>query len=60
VAIAPSLLNASLNPQERLRDEFARRMISAQDLNLISRPDANQAPPQQILETWFRTQLSGK
>ncbi|NLX99340.1 MAG: hypothetical protein GXY83_24650 [Rhodopirellula sp.] len=60
VAIAPSVLNASLNPQERLRDEFARRMISAQDLNLISRPDANQAPPQQILETWFRTQLSGK
>ena len=61
VAIAPSVLKAAdLTGQEKSRDQFARRMVLAQDLNLISRPDGSPAPPQKILETWFRTQLSGK
>ena len=37
VAVAPSVLNADLTAQEQAADAFARKMIHAQDLNLITR-----------------------
>ena len=60
VAIAPSVLKSGLTPEEKASDEFSRRMILAQDLNLIARPANDPSPPERILENWFRTQLSGK
>jgi len=60
VGIAPSVLKADLTPEEKRRDEFARRMIGAQDLSLIARPDKDQSPPARILEDWLRRQLSFK
>jgi lysophospholipase L1-like esterase len=58
VGIVPSVLKADLTPEEKGRDAFARRMIHAQDLSLIARPDNDRSPPEQILESWLRQQLS--
>ena len=49
-----------LTPQEQAADSFSRRMIHAQDLNLITRQSNDSSPPERILEVWFRTQLTGK
>ena len=59
VGIAPSVLKAALTPEERAKDEFSWRMIRAQDLHVIARTN-DEAPPEKILEKWFRTQLSVK
>ncbi len=60
VGIAPSVLKAGLTPDEKRRDDFARRMIRAQDLSLIVRSDNDQSPPERILEGWLRGQVSFK
>ena len=60
VGIAPSVLKTSLTPQEKGSDEFSRRMILAQHLSLIARPENDESPPERILENWLRAQLSGK
>jgi hypothetical protein len=57
VAIAPSVLKPRLTDSEKASDTFSRRMILAQDLNLIARQPDDPSPPQQILENWFRSQL---
>jgi len=60
VAIAPSVLKPDLTAEEKSRDEFSRRMILAQHVNLIARPANDASPPQEILENWLRKQLAGK
>ena len=60
VGIAPSVLKAQLNPDERLAEEFARRQILAQDLSLLARPDGVTAPAEIVLENWLREQLPAK
>ena len=60
VAVAPSVLQTELTPQEQAADLFSRRMIQAQDLNLITRQSDDSSPPERILEAWFRTQLADK
>lgn len=60
VGIAPSVLQADLTPEEKRRDDFARRMIRAQDLSLIARQDNDTSPSEQILQSWLRDQLGGK
>jgi hypothetical protein len=60
VVVAPSVLQTELTPQEQAADLFARRMVQAQDLNLITRQSGDSSPPERILEVWFRTQLAGK
>jgi lysophospholipase L1-like esterase len=60
VAIAPSVLESRLTAEERASDAFSRRMILAQDLNLIARQPNDPPPPERILENWFRRQLAGE
>lgn len=60
VAIAPSVLTPDLTTTERDRDAFACRMVRAQDLNLITRPDLDPSPPEQVLQNWLRAELSRK
>jgi hypothetical protein len=35
-------------------------MVRAQDLNLITRPDLDPSPPEQVLQNWLRAELSRK
>ena len=60
VGIAPSVLKTSVTPEEKGSDEFSRRMVLAQDLSLIARPENDESPPEHIFENWLRTQLAGK
>ena len=57
IGITPTVLNANASPEERLSDDFARQMISAQDLNLITRKSSDLTTPQ-ILEDWLRKSLA--
>jgi hypothetical protein len=60
VAVAPSVLTADLTPQAKAADAFSRKMIQAQDLNLVARQSSDRSPPERILEDWLRAQLTGK
>jgi hypothetical protein len=60
VALPPSVLAATLTPQEQDSDAFALRMIRAQHVNLIVRPANDTAPPERLLENWLRAQLAAK
>lgn len=57
IGISPSVLNANLSAEERHQDDFARQMISAQDLNIIARDATEAATSQQIVEGWLRRSL---
>jgi lysophospholipase L1-like esterase len=57
VAIAPSVLKPDLTGTEKASDAFSRRMILAQDVNLIARQPDDPSPPERILEVWLRSQL---
>jgi len=64
IGISPSVFKADLTEAEQKQDDFARQLILAQDLSVITR-DAVQtgkdaATPQQILEAWLREQLEQK
>lgn len=60
VGIAPSVLKAELSPEEESREDFAQRMILAQDLALIARPDHDRSSPEQVLENWLGAQFRDK
>ena len=64
VGVTPSVIKADLTEAEQKQEAFARQIILAQDLSVISRdPDAKEkatAAPQQVLEAWLRAQLSQK
>lgn len=57
VGIAPSVLKGADSTAENNAEEFARRLIAAQDLSLIARPAEDTSPPEAILERWLRGQL---
>ena len=57
IGITPSVLKATLSAEERHQDDFARQMISAQDLNIIARDATETATSQQIVEGWLRRSL---
>jgi lysophospholipase L1-like esterase len=58
VGISAAVANDHLTPEERMRDEFARRMLRAQDLSMIERPTGRDASAEQILTDWLRQQLT--
>ena len=58
VGITPSVLKTDPTAEEKASDEFSRRMILAQDLHAISRPENDETPPEKILENWLRARLS--
>jgi hypothetical protein len=53
LGISPSVLQPKLSQADLDREKFSRRMIFAQDLPLISRPDGSTDDPQTILTKWF-------
>ena len=60
VGIAPSVVKADSSEAGKNVEEFARRLVAAQELSLIARGDNDQSLPEEILERWFRGQLSEK
>ena len=62
VGVTPSLFKADLTEAEQKQDDFARQIILAQDLSVISRDvmAKDSATPQQVVEAWLRMQLSQK
>lgn len=54
IGVTPSVLKANVSTEDKLQDDFARHMIFAQDLNLITRDAAETATSQQIVEGWLR------
>ena len=60
VAIAPSVLKADHSDAEQKAEEFARRLIAAQDLSPVIRTAADKSPPQKILDNWTLGQFSQK
>ena len=60
VAIAPSVLKADLSQTEGRAEEFARHLIAAQDLKPVIRGASDKAPPQKILDDWFRVEFIRK
>jgi len=60
VAIAPSVVKADLSEAEQKGEEFARRLIVAQDLSPVVRRAGDKSPPQKIFDDWLRNELSRK
>lgn len=58
IGVAPSVLKANVSAEEKLQDDFARNMIFAQDLNLITRDATEGATPPQVVESWLRKSLT--
>jgi hypothetical protein len=54
------VFQVDLTPQEKAADAFSRKMIQAQHVNLVARQPHDLAPPDRILEDWFRAQLTGQ
>jgi lysophospholipase L1-like esterase len=60
VGIAPGVARADLSATERAADAFARRMIAAQHLNAIARPEGDESSAQAIVEGWLRDQIAAE
>lgn len=60
VGIAPSVVKADSSEAGKNVEEFARRLVAAQDLSLIARANDDKSSPDEILDRWFRGQLSEK
>ncbi len=58
VAVSPSVLKAKLTDEEREREDVARRLIRAQHLDLIARPDDHAGPPIEVLSDWLRNSVN--
>jgi lysophospholipase L1-like esterase len=60
VGIAPGVSRADLSASEQSADVFARRMIAAQDLSCLVRPDGDPSSAQSLVEAWLREQLAAR
>ncbi len=56
VAIPPSTAKPDLTPEEQRHEDFARRLIAAQDLNMVTRPKGDSTPLPDLLAAWIRQQ----
>lgn len=54
IGISPSVLHAKLSEADADREQFARRLITAQHLDLVARPDGNADEPAAILSKWLK------
>ena len=57
VAVPPSITEPLQTPEERRHEEFARRLIAAQDLHMVAREQGNAAATSEVLLTWLKEQL---
>lgn len=58
IGLSPRLAAAApRSAAEQTQDDFARRLIAAQDLTLVDRPANSQATAEQLLVEWFRERL---
>jgi hypothetical protein len=57
IAVPPSTTQGNLSASERQRDLFARCLIAAQDLSMITRRnDENRADLRTVVERWLKEQ----
>lgn len=56
IVAPPSTVKPDLSPAERAHEDFARRLIAAQDLNLIDRPPGDRTPLPDLLGQWLDRQ----
>lgn len=52
IGVSPSVVHAKLSEADK--EKFARRLITAQHLDLIARPDGSADEPQTILSKWLK------
>jgi lysophospholipase L1-like esterase len=57
IGIAPAVLHPQLTATDQDRENFARRMILAQDLSLVARPKNSAEAPAALLAGWLKKQL---
>lgn len=61
IAVPPSTANVKLSPEEAQLDRFARQLIAAQDLSMITRhQDEADAELRAVVERWLKEQVKGK
>jgi lysophospholipase L1-like esterase len=60
VGILPSVARMDLTAEEQRQESFARRMIRAQDLNLIERSPGDVSSAEKILAEWLREQFKSQ
>lgn len=60
VGIAPSVVKVDSSEAGKNVEAFAKRLVAAQDLSLIARAEDDKSSSDEILERWFRGQLSEK
>lgn len=57
VVAPPSTAKPRLTPAEQRHEDFARRLIAAQDLNLIARRPGDESAASELLFAWLTEQL---
>jgi hypothetical protein len=61
IAVPPSTAKAKLAAEEWKADLFARRLITAQDLSMITRNQGEEdADPQAVVTRWLKEQVKGQ
>lgn len=59
VVLPPSTAKPGLSPEERRHEDFARRLIVAQDLHMIVRPGGDTTPLPDLLAAWLTEHMQG-
>ena len=57
VVASPSTAKPELTPEERQQEALAHRLITAQDLHLITRADGDATPTLEVLTAWLKQHL---
>ena len=57
VVALPSVASPQLTPEELSHEDFARRLIGAQDLNVIAREGGDNGDAAGVLSKWLKAQL---
>ena len=57
IAVTPSVTQPDLSPEHVESDRLARRLIRAQDLGMIDRPEGDTRPAEEVFTTWIREHL---
>lgn len=60
LVLPPSTAKPELTAEERRHEDFARRLIVAQDLNMIARAQGDARPLPDLLAAWFTVHLQPK
>ncbi len=58
IAVTPSVTGPGLPPEHVQRDRLARRLIRAQDLGMVDRPEGDTRTAEEVFTAWIREYLT--